>query len=69
MRQGETIEFSWAVEQLEALGYVKSHGPGEVRLTAAGAQKAEEIDRSIQIMDRIILLLHHAEILTGGEHE
>lgn len=69
MQQGHSIEFKWAIDQLLALGYLEASGPEHIQLTDSGIKKGIEIAESIPVQDRILLLLYHGEVMTGGEHE
>jgi len=66
MQHGNTIEIKWALNQLLALGYLEASGPEHIHLTDSGVEKSREIDRSIPIQDRILLLLYHGELTTGS---
>ena len=69
MREGERIMFRWSLDQLLALGYLEYNGPEEVRLTARGTRKADEIEARIPLQERILLLLNHLKATEGGTSE
>jgi len=67
MQHGNPIESKWAIDQLLALGYLEASGPEHIHLTDSGFEKSREIDRSIPIQDRILLLFYHGELITEVE--
>ena len=57
------IEFEWAIKELTALSYLQlSRNTEGVALTTQGTDKAAEILDSLVICDRILLILHCAEL-------
>jgi len=55
------IEFEWALKQLEVIHLINRRGD-EVCLTDAGLTKAIDIEQTLSLNDRIILMLHYSDI-------